>query len=274
MHFRIIPLINRNRQCSCQAESISAQHIWGGNKRSTACKWRPLESVLYLRATGNLDYVCFPLIYLSCLVERCNAVLLWSSRNVLWAYETSPDDPSAWEWVDNDCVFIFWRNLFKHSLTDLLLSNTLIPFFFTMYYIFLPLLFKMFPLFFFFASSRFKCTCFKSLYRAVPWVFVFMSSSCRWQNSTRLRCTGRRSGSGSQPGAAGVPWTPLIFVILPVWMESLSSSCVDAEVSLYSTAIIWTPLDPLVLFFRFFIWIKASGHTIIRLYMWPSDVFC
>lgn len=42
----------------------------------------------------------------SWLGECLNSVLLERSRNVLWPI-TSPDFPSAWAWLDHDCIFIF-----------------------------------------------------------------------------------------------------------------------------------------------------------------------
>ena len=45
--------------------------------------------------------ICF-----SCLGECCDTVLLWSSRNVLWAAELFPSFPSAWGCTDVDYIFI------------------------------------------------------------------------------------------------------------------------------------------------------------------------
>lgn len=45
-------------------------------------------------------------IYVRCLGKCCNAVLLWSSRNVLWTTKPWIDFPSARGWRDNDWLVI------------------------------------------------------------------------------------------------------------------------------------------------------------------------
>lgn len=123
-------------------------------------------------------------------------------------------------------VFSFF---FKHSLTDLLLSNTLDPFFCDVCYIFLLLLFNMF----FFPplhalsvhASNVHIELFSDcLFLCLPRVAdktTRLDSTLLHQEEIRLRISARSR------------WCSLdspIFVILPVLMESLSSSCVLSPV--------------------------------------------
>ena len=45
--------------------------------------------------------------YFSCLGERCTAVLLWSSRNVLWPTTLQPIYHQHWGEGDSDSIFTF-----------------------------------------------------------------------------------------------------------------------------------------------------------------------
>ena len=64
---------------------------------------------IFLNVSDQVS-ICF-----SCLGEHCNAVLLWSSRNVVWHYESSHDFPSARGGEENDWFQIFsvgwWRRI-------------------------------------------------------------------------------------------------------------------------------------------------------------------
>lgn len=48
---------------------------------------------------------CFPVVFCSCLTERRLAV---RPQKCLVDYETSPDFPLSWGWVDNDYIFLLF----------------------------------------------------------------------------------------------------------------------------------------------------------------------
>ncbi len=63
----------------------------------------------------NLATFCF-----NCLGDNCSAFFLWNFSSVLWNRKLHQTFLSAWDWLENNWIFLFWVNCpFKSEIFQL-----------------------------------------------------------------------------------------------------------------------------------------------------------